>query len=47
VVLLDGVIPDAEDHVLFVDIGPAGHVTPRVISLGKDFQPITREPVIV
>lgn len=47
VALLDGMIHHDQDHVLFVDVGPADHVTPRVISLGKDFEPVTREPVIV
>src|SRR5688572_16391338 len=35
-----------EDHVLFVGVGPADHVTPRVVSFGKDFQPGAREPII-
>lgn len=47
VALLDGMIHHDQDHVLFVDVGPADHVTPRVVSLGKDFEPLTREPVIV
>jgi len=36
-----------EDHVLIVDVGPADGVTPRVQSLGKSFQAVQREPVIV
>jgi CRISPR-associated protein Cas2 len=36
-----------EDHVLMVDLGPAENVQPRVRSLGKTFQPVTRESVIV
>jgi CRISPR-associated protein Cas2 len=44
---LDGLIHHEQDHVIFVDVGPADHVTPRVVSLGKDFQPVTRAPVIV
>lgn len=47
VALLDGVIHHDQDHVLFVDVGPADYVTPRVISLGKDFEAVTRAPVIV
>lgn len=47
IALLDGIIHHGEDHVLFVDVGPADRVNPRVVSLGKDFEPLTREPVIV
>lgn len=47
VALLDGMIHHDQDHILFVDVGPADHVVPRVVSLGKDFEPVTREPVIV
>jgi CRISPR-associated protein Cas2 len=37
----------AEDHVLIVDIGPVEGVTPRVHSMGKVFEPVRREAVIV
>jgi len=47
VALLDDMISHTEDHVLFVDVGPADHVVPRVVSLGKDFQPVAREPIVV
>ncbi|QOJ30837.1 MAG: CRISPR-associated endonuclease Cas2 [Gammaproteobacteria bacterium] len=47
VALLDGVINHTKDHVLFMDLGPADQVTPRVISLGKSFEPVVRAPVIV
>ncbi|HKU17470.1 MAG TPA: CRISPR-associated endonuclease Cas2 [Steroidobacteraceae bacterium] len=47
VALLDDMIHHAEDHVLFVDVGPADRVVPRVVSLGKDFQPVVREPIVV
>jgi CRISPR-associated protein Cas2 len=36
-----------EDHVLIVDVGPAEGIKPRVQSLGKSFQAVQREPVIV
>ena len=36
-----------EDHVLIVDVGPADGVMPRVQSLGKSFQAVQREAVIV
>lgn len=47
VALLDGMIHHAEDHVLFLDVGPTDHVVPRVVSLGKDFQPVAREPIVI
>lgn len=47
VALLDGIIHHGADHILFVDIGQAELVSPRVVSLGKDFEPVAREPVIV
>ena len=47
IALLDGIIHHDHDHVLLVDIGLADRVTPRVVSLGKDFQAVVREPVIV
>ena len=36
-----------EDHVLIVDVGPADGVKPRVQSLGKAFEAVRREAVIV
>lgn len=36
-----------EDHVLIVDVGPAEGVEPRVHSLGKAFESVKREAVIV
>lgn len=45
--LLDGMIVHKHDHVLILDLGPADQVKPRVISLGKTFDAVTREPVIV
>lgn len=47
VALLDDMIHHAEDHVLFLDVGLADHVVPRVVSLGKDFQPVAREPIVI
>jgi len=47
VALLDGIIHHTADHVLFMDLGPADQVNPRVISLGKAFEPVARLPVIV
>lgn len=44
---LDEIILDDHDHVLMVDVGLADKVDPRVISLGKSFEAVAREPVIV
>lgn len=44
---LDGVIDHGSDHVVLVDLGPAERVEPRVVSLGKPFHPVRREPTIV
>ena len=44
---LDEIILNDHDHVLMVDVGLAEKVDPRVISLGKSFAAIVREPVIV
>ncbi len=45
--LLTGAINNRHDHVLLVDIGPAERVTPRVVSLGKNFEAVAKVPVIV
>lgn len=47
VALLDGIIHHDHDHVISMDLGVAEAVKPRVVSLGKDFRPVEREPVIV
>jgi CRISPR-associated protein Cas2 len=47
IALLDGIIQHDEDHVMSLDLGPAENVEPRVVSLGKDFQAVKRECVIV
>ncbi len=44
---LDGLIDHGEDHVVLVDVGVADNVEPRVVSLGKPFHVMRREPVIV
>ena len=44
---LDKTIDHSEDHVVLVDLGVADNVEPRVVSLGKAFHPMQREPVIV
>lgn len=47
IALLDNILHHKEDHILLIDIGPAEKVAPRVVSLGKNFEPVQREPVIV
>lgn len=45
--LLDGMIVNGHDHVVMLDLGPAESVKPKIISLGKSFDPVAREPTIV
>lgn len=47
VALLDGIIHHDDDHVILVNVGPVEKVSPKVTSLGKDFEPVAREPTIV
>lgn len=47
IALLDGIIHHGQDHVVILDLGPADAVKPRITSLGKEFRPILKEPVIV
>ena len=47
IALLDGIIHNGEDHLVLLDLGPAENIVPRVVSLGKTFSPVAREPVIV
>lgn len=44
---LDELILDDHDHVLMLDLGLADKVDPRVISLGKSFESVQRQAVIV
>lgn len=44
---LDQLIHHKEDHVLILDLGPADSVTPRVTSLGKEFNAISRAAVVI
>lgn len=36
-----------EDHILILDLGPAENVRPKVHSIGKTFEAVARESVIV
>jgi len=44
--LADSIKP-GEDHVLIVNIGPADNVDPRVESIGKAFERIERQAMIL
>lgn len=44
---LDEIIHHKHDHVIMLDLGPADAVKPRVVSLGKAFEPVERTPTIV
>jgi len=44
---LGEVINHSEDHLLIFDLGPAETVELRVESIGKRFDPIEKDPVIV
>jgi CRISPR-associated protein Cas2 len=44
---LDAAIHAREDHVLIMDLGPADKVDPRVESLGKSFEAVTRRAVVI
>ena len=44
---LDEISDHAEDHVVLVDVGVADGIDPRVVSLGKKFRAVRREPVVV
>ncbi|PGH57163.1 CRISPR-associated endonuclease Cas2 [Azospirillum palustre] len=44
---LDGLIKPSEDHVLIMDIGPVETVDLRIESLGRPFDTIQREAIVV
>ncbi len=45
--LVDSIIHHEADHVILIDVGIANQVEPRIVSLGKTYNPIERRPVIV
>ena len=47
IALLDGIIHHNDDHVMLLDVGLAEHVAPRIVSLGKSYEPLQRGPMIV
>lgn len=44
---LDEIIHHKEDHVILMDLGLADTVKPKIVSLGKEFQPVQKEPIVV
>ncbi len=44
---LKEIVNHDEDHVIIVDIGPAQSIKPRVRSIGKAFEPVRCQPIIV
>jgi CRISPR-associated protein Cas2 len=44
---LERLIKQEEDHVLIIDMGDADKVDPQVESLGKRFQSVRREAMII
>lgn len=47
IALLDSIIHHSDDHVLIINIGPAESIKPSVVSLGKEFAVLEKQPVIV
>lgn len=47
IALLDGIIHHSDDHIVLMDMGLADKVVPRVVSLGKNFEPVVRQPIVV
>jgi len=47
IAMLDQLIKHDDDHVVLMDVGLVDSVKPKIVSLGKDFQPVQREPVVV
>ncbi len=44
---LEAVIHGKDDHVLILDLGLADKVDPRVESLGKTFEAVTRRAIVI
>ncbi len=44
---LKDIVNHAEDHVIIVDIGPAKNIKLRVRSIGKAFEPVEGQSIIV
>jgi CRISPR-associated protein Cas2 len=44
---LEAAINAKDDHVLILDLGPADRVDPRVESLGRSFDAVTRTAIVI
>ncbi|HSH84613.1 MAG TPA: CRISPR-associated endonuclease Cas2 [Guyparkeria sp.] len=44
---LDGIIDHRTDHVLVIDLGAADKVDPKITSLGKPYERVTKDSIIV
>lgn len=44
---LDAIIHHDQDHVLILDLGVVDKVDLRVVTLGKSFEAVKRDPIIV
>lgn len=45
--MLDSMIHHDHDHVLIINVGAAENVKPSIVSLGKDFDVVERQTIIV
>jgi CRISPR-associated protein Cas2 len=45
--LIEGIIVVGVDHVIVIEIGPAERITPKVRSLGKGFEEVSKGAIIV
>jgi len=41
------IVNSNQDHVLFLDLGPADEVKPRVSTLGRSFEAVERRTIVV
>lgn len=47
IALIEEIILNGHDHVIVMDLGPADSIDPKVVSIGKEFAPVAREPIII
>jgi len=45
--LIEGIIVNGVDHVIVIEIGPADQIKPKVTSIGKGFEQVTKGAIIV
>ncbi|AXQ96310.1 CRISPR-associated endonuclease Cas2 (plasmid) [Cereibacter azotoformans] len=44
---LSDIIRKDEDHVLIIDVGPAGNIEPHVESLGRSYSALERKAIVI